>query len=377
MKTTPIRLDHSIQHSPMRARVHPSATIDGQTRRTDTMMDQQAQLSVVFFGMTGRFSPPPLRALLRAGIDVRAVILPALPGSPPLAPITFPARPSRRRALPLVGTPAEPNILEIAREAGIDAYEVGSLAAPETLALIRDLAPDALCVACFNRRLPSALLAMARLGCLNVHPSLLPDNRGPDPLFWTFQRGDRETGVTVHLMDAGLDTGPILAQRPIPFPEGITEAALERACAEAGGDLLVSALRGLANGSLTPRPQDPARATTYPLPSPDDYTITGRQARPQGLHLRLRPHRTRAAAPHRDHSDAAFRLLAPLSYDENATLDAPYHLDGDTLTLRCTPGLFTVRVARDTPGRRQRLGLDVREGRSPTASRLFLAHHGV
>ena len=238
-------------------------------------MDQQAQLSVVFFGMTGRFSPPPLRALLRAGIDVRAVILPALPGSPPLAPITFPPRPSRRRALPLAGAPAEPNILEIAREAGIDVYEVGSLAAPETLALIRDLAPDALCVACFNRRLPPALLAMARLGCLNVHPSLLPDNRGPDPLFWTFQRDDRETGVTIHLMDTGLDTGPILAQRPIPIPEGITEAALERACAETGGDLLVSALRGLANGSLTPRPQDPARATTYPLPSPDDYTITG------------------------------------------------------------------------------------------------------
>jgi methionyl-tRNA formyltransferase len=308
------------------------------------MTDQPAQLSVLYFGMTGRFSPPPLRALLRAGIAVRAVILPALPGSPPIAPIAPPARPSSHRALPIAGAPAEPNILEIARGQRIPTYEVGSLAAREALDLLRDLAPDALCVACFTRRLPPALLDLPRLGSLNVHPSLLPDNRGPDPLVWTFRRGDRETGITIHLMDADLDSGPILAQRTIPVPEGISEATLERACAEAGGQLLASALRGLADGTLIPRPQDPALATTYPLPGPDDYTISGDLAArvaytfAAGLVGREQPLQIVAAG-------AAYHLLTPLAYDADATLNAPYHLHGDTLTLRCSPGTFTARVS--------------------------------
>ncbi len=311
------------------------------------MTNHPPQPSVVFFGMTGRFSSPPLRALLRAGITVRAVVLPALPGSPPIAPITPPRRPSSRRALPLAGAPAEPSIFAIARDAGIAAYEASSLAASETLDLLRDLAPDAFCVACFTRRFPPTLLALPRLGSLNVHPSLLPDNRGPDPLFWTFRRGDGETGVTIHLMETSLDTGPILAQRSIPVPEGISEATLERACAETGGELLVSALRGLADGMLIPQPQDPALATSYPSPGSDDFTITAdfsaRRAYTFAAGLIGRDQPLRILT-----TNATYRLVAPLAYDAETTLDVPSHRHGDTLTLRCTPGLFTARVAPDT-----------------------------
>jgi methionyl-tRNA formyltransferase len=310
-----------------------------------------AQPSVVFFGMTGRFSAPPLRALLRAGIAVRAVVLPALTvAAPPIAPVAAPVgRAAGRPLLPLVGAPNQPNILEIARAAGIPAYEAGSIAAPETLALLRGLAPDAFCIACFNRRFPSALLALPRLGCLNVHPSLLPDNRGPDPLFWTFRRGDRETGVTIHLMDTMLDGGPIVAQQRIAAPEGIAEAALERECAELGGTLLVRALHGLADGTLTPTPQDASRATSYPLPGPDDCTITPdwpahlANTFAAGIVGREQPVRVAVGG-------AALRVVAPLGYDEHGLMDAPYRLEGDVLTLRCAPGVFVARVARETGG---------------------------
>jgi methionyl-tRNA formyltransferase len=301
--------------------------------------------------MTGRFSAPPLRALLRAGIAVRAVVLPALTAAaPPIAPVAAPVgRAMGRSTLPLMGAPKEPNIIEIARAAGIPVYEVNGLAAPETIALLRGLAPDALCVACFNRRFPAALLGMTRFGCLNVHPSLLPDNRGPDPLFWTFRRGDRETGATIHLMDATLDAGPIVAQQRLAVPEGITEAVLERTCAELGGALLVRALRGLADGTLTPTPQDASRALSYPLPGPDDCTITrdwpARVAYTfaAGIVGRERPAYIIAGR-------TTFRVIAPLGYDQDATLDVPYRLEGNVLTLRCAPGVFSARVIRESSG---------------------------
>ncbi len=312
-----------------------------------TMREQCDPLSVIFFGMMGHFSAPPLRALLRAGVTVSAVVIPALTRSAPVAAIRLPERRARRSELPLAGRAAEPTdqtILEIAREAGIAVYEVGRLAASATLDLIRGYAPDALCVACFDRRIPAALLGMTRLGCLNVHPSLLPENRGADPLFWTFQRGDRETGVTIHLMDSGLDSGPVLAQRRIAVAEGVVEAVLERECATVGGELLVAALRGLASGSLTPEPQDESRATSYPVPQADDYVISGEKpARwaynfAAGIAGREQPLRVVTGG-------ATFRLIAPLAYDADAALGAPYLLDGDVLTLRCSPGVFTARVA--------------------------------
>src|SRR5204862_1767507 len=107
-----------------------------------------------------------------------------------------------------------------------------------------------ICVACFSQRIPRIILDLPRLGCLNVHPSLLPANRGPVPLFWTFREGHQQTGVTIHLMNEGMDTGDILAQEPIEVPSGISYAQLELQCATLGGKLLARTVwvsyRGLA-----------------------------------------------------------------------------------------------------------------------------------
>ncbi|HLJ80583.1 MAG TPA: methionyl-tRNA formyltransferase, partial [Ktedonobacterales bacterium] len=241
-------------------------------------------ISCVYFGMAGAFSRPPLEALLRAGVAVCAVALPALPGASvtnldaPFAVLPRPASAAGRRALPLL-TPARDTdtdadtILQIAAARNIPVLELRRLNDPRTIAALTAFAPDVICVACFSRRIPSAILRAPRLGCLNVHPSLLPANRGSDPLFWTFRNGDAETGVTIHVMDEGLDSGPIVAQRTIPVAEGISKSELEHICAAVGGELLVEALRGLAEGRLTPQPQDARLATTYPWPSADDYVI--------------------------------------------------------------------------------------------------------
>ncbi|HEV2458972.1 MAG TPA: formyltransferase family protein, partial [Ktedonobacterales bacterium] len=227
----------------------------------------------------------------------------------------------------------------------IPVIEVADLRTSATSDALASYAPDAICVSCFPWRLPTAILRLPRLGCLNVHPALLPDTRGPDPLFWTFHRGDATTGVTIHLMDEGLDSGPILLQESIFVPDGITELLLERTCAEVGSRLLVQALAALASGAAQPQPQDETRAIRYPLPTSDDYHITpDRPARwaynfASGLIGRGQP--ILIAAP-----GATFHLLALLGYADDETLAFPWRLDGELLALRCAPGVFRARVAR-------------------------------
>jgi methionyl-tRNA formyltransferase len=214
-----------------------------------------------------------------------------------------------------------------------------------TLAALTAFAPDAICVACFTRRLPSALLALPRFGCLNAHPSLLPEHRGPDPLFWTFHAGASETGVTIHQMDDGFDTGPILKQSRVAIVEGEAESALEARLATLAGGLLVEALAGLRAGTLLPTPQDAARATTQSWPTAADYTIpaswSARRAYAfaSGIAERGQPMTLIAS------DGARFRLAEPLGYDALATPSAPWRLDGDLLTLACAPGALTCRIA--------------------------------
>lgn len=143
----------------------------------------------------------------------------------------------------------------------------------EAFAAVCRSRPEVVVAACFPWRLPSAILELPPLGCLNIHPSLLPRGRGPDPVFWTYRRGERETGVTIHRMDAGFDTGPILAQHVTAGPVGGRAPDLERALMAEGGRMLGSVLPGLASGTITPRPQDERHATTAPVPTAADFEL--------------------------------------------------------------------------------------------------------
>jgi methionyl-tRNA formyltransferase len=190
---------------------------------------------------------------------------------------------------------------------------------------------------------------LPRLGCLNVHPSLLPDNRGPDPLFWTFQRGDRETGITIHLMDTGLDTGAILAQERVDVPEGSHEATLERDLAARGGVLLLNALGELAAGTSQPVPQDEARAISYSWPRGADYVITPEWSARRaytfacGIRGRARPVLIQT-------SGALYTLVEPLGFDETARQASAVVLDGDILSVQCAPGVLRARVTVTSQG---------------------------
>lgn len=194
-----------------------------------------------------------MKALLEGGCDVRAVGLAEKEGGG-----------TGRR---LAG-----RVEALAREGGVPVVQLAAIAA-EAVAGIAVYEPEAIVAGCFPWRLPPVLLGLPRWGCLNVHPSLLPVGRGPEPVFWTLRRGERRTGATVHVMDEGLDTGPVVAREAIATPEGLRAPELEERLMALGGRLVLEALPRLAAGEITPLAQDSTRATAAPVPAAGDWVI--------------------------------------------------------------------------------------------------------
>jgi len=142
------------------------------------------------------------------------------------------------------------------------------IAQPERLAdeathvLLREWQPELLVVVAYGLILPRAVLELPRLGCLNIHASLLPRWRGAAPIQRAILAGDRDSGVTIMQMDAGLDTGPMLAQRTLPIGARTTSAELHDALAQQGAELLLEVIASLEAGTAQPRAQ-PAEGVSY------------------------------------------------------------------------------------------------------------------
>ncbi len=130
------------------------------------------------------------------------------------------------------------------------------------IAQLRELKPDLMVVAAYGQILPPAILELSPHGCLNVHTSLLPKYRGAAPIQWAIANGDAETGVTIMKMDAGLDTGPVLAMRRTPILPTDDSPALHDRLAQLGAALLVETIPDYVAGKIAPQPQ-PAEGSTY------------------------------------------------------------------------------------------------------------------
>jgi methionyl-tRNA formyltransferase len=153
-------------------------------------------------------------------------------------------------------------VKRLALELGLPIAQPASLSSAEGRAALEGWAADALVVVAYGLILPAAVLSLPRLGCLNVHASLLPRWRGAAPIQRAILAGDASTGVTIMQMDAGLDTGPILAQQDTPIGAEATAAQLQSRLGELGARLLLDTLAALAAGNLQPTAQ-PQQGVTY------------------------------------------------------------------------------------------------------------------
>lgn len=154
-----------------------------------------------------------------------------------------------------------PPVKQVALERGLPLFQPQSLRTPEVLAQLAAWKPEVIVVAACGYILPQDTLDLPVHGCLNVHASLLPRWRGAAPVPAAILAGDEITGVTIMQMDAGVDTGPILAQREEPVLPNDTRVTLEERLARIGADLLVETLPAYLAGDRQPRPQPGERAT--------------------------------------------------------------------------------------------------------------------
>lgn len=206
-------------------------------------MSSSGPLRLAFMG-TPDFAVPTLKALAAAGHHIAAVY-------------SQPPRPAGR------GQKDRPSPVQAYAESqGWEVRCPTSLKSPEAQAAFAALNLDAAVVVAYGLILPQAILDAPRLGCVNVHASLLPRWRGAAPIQRALLAGDSETGVTIMQMEAGLDTGPMLLQRRLPITPGTTAQELHDALAALGAATINEALAGLAGGSLTPQPQ-PEDGVTY------------------------------------------------------------------------------------------------------------------
>ena len=134
---------------------------------------------------------------------------------------------------------------------------------PEFIQTLRDMQPDVIVVVAFGQILPKEILDIPRLGCVNVHASLLPKFRGAAPIQWSIIDGEEVTGVTTMLMDEGLDTGDMLLKTEIPMDPKETGGSLHDKLAAVGGELLEKTLIGLEAGTIVPEKQDDSQAGEY------------------------------------------------------------------------------------------------------------------
>ena len=181
-----------------------------------------------------------------------------------LAVFTQPDKPVGRKQV-LGQSPVK----QLALRLGIPVFQPVSLkTAPEPAQILRDLAPDCIVVAAYGKILPVEILSIPPLGCINIHASLLPNYRGASPIQAALLNGDAVTGVTTMYMDVGIDTGDMLETAEVPIlPEDMLEPLTER-LAVAGGQLILSTLEKLANGTAIPCKQ-PEGATYAPIVTKD------------------------------------------------------------------------------------------------------------
>ncbi len=199
-------------------------------------------MKVVYMG-TPAYSVAPLARLLEGGHEVAAVV-------------TQPDRPAGRgRGL------QPPPVKAFAESMGLRTLQPATLRDADAQAELLSLEPDVIVIAAYGLILPRRVVEAPPLGCVNIHPSLLPRHRGPSPVAFTILEGDETAGVSIMLLDRGTDSGPVIAQESRPALPTDTTGALTEELFGRGADMLARVLPAYGRGELTPTPQNDDRAT--------------------------------------------------------------------------------------------------------------------
>jgi methionyl-tRNA formyltransferase len=209
---------------------------------------------ILFMG-TPEFAVPSLEILISHNYPVVGVV-------------TQPDRPRGR------GQSFAPSPVKVAAQQYLlPIFQPEKVRSPESLDTFQNLSTDLIVVAAFGQILPQTMIEIPTMGCINVHPSLLPKYRGAAPINWSLIRGETKTGVTIMMMDEGLDTGDILTQEEITLEPDVTFGGLHDRLAHTGARLLLMTIEMMRDGAVTRTAQDTSAATYAPRLKKEDGLI--------------------------------------------------------------------------------------------------------
>ncbi|MBE0426084.1 MAG: methionyl-tRNA formyltransferase [Nitrospirae bacterium] len=217
-------------------------------------------MRIVFFG-TPAFAIPSLNALLKSGEEVVAVV----------------TQPDKRKGRGHLYTP--PPVKEFILDKEIKILQPSNIKDVTFLDELSQLKPDIIIVAAYGKILPEDILELPPYGCINIHASLLPKYRGAAPIQWAIINGEKKTGITIILMDEGLDTGNILLQEEAEISDDDNAETLGQKLSELGASLLVETIKKIKDGSIRPVPQEGATILAPPLKKEDGRIDWSKSAR--------------------------------------------------------------------------------------------------
>jgi methionyl-tRNA formyltransferase len=278
-------------------------------------------MNILFVGSSGELSLVPFKSLLMSSHSISAVAV--------QNPIRFDNK--------IIALENE-SLALAAKHSSIPVIDM-SQAVDEIAKRCSDYAIDVILVSCYGKRIPDRIINLATGGCFNMHPSLLPEFRGPEPIFWQMKKAV-DIGVSWHKVDHHFDTGDIVAQQRIVLDDGASFAEISSQLAENGALLMHQLLAELDSGQLAMIPQENENASYYPYPSAGDFEIDVNYSAQQ-LYNFMKGTQAFAQSYRYQSGNQLFSLDAALDFDTNLELDAT-ELQGNRLYIPCNEGVLIV-----------------------------------
>ncbi len=294
-------------------------------------------MRVAFFGQTGPYAPPALRELVphQRGFQLVGVVEGLKRGGG--GPVFELCRPAPG---PL---PEGERLVDLAVAAGLPVLRTNEVNARRAVQLCESWSLDLIVTVGFDRLFSVELLATARRGGINAHPSALPRLRGPAPIFWALRRGLRELTVTLHALDRHEDHGPIHAQRAFPLPRRVTGDWIYDQAGRLAGQMLAELLPRAASGPLPSVPQDDAAADRAPRPVAEDLEVVPLEWGCEHL-VDFACGAPFFRAPWLRLGPDTFHVRTGLRAEPGRQLPAQYVLQGEVLVVQCRDGAAHLEI---------------------------------
>jgi methionyl-tRNA formyltransferase len=293
-----------------------------------------ASYKIVFFGSASVMSYATLLPLLRRKIPIAAVVI---PGIKPEDGLTD--DPANLGGIPVTQPPKHDTVELLALEYNIPIVYIKRLDDLESYSQISKYQPHFIWVACFPYILPEKIWRLAKIASINLHPSLLPKYRGPNPVFWQLKHGEPHMGITLHLINDLVDGGDIVLQKDLVLKNGIRDRAISSNIGEQGARLFIEILRMHQKKTLETRPQDPAAASYMGSPQEEDFELHTTWSAQHAFNFMRGTEDWKT--PYTVHiGGKRLRLESAIAYSPAGAMDEDYRIEDQRVYVRFAQGVL-------------------------------------